>query len=145
MRRIALDSSIFIYGFQSDNEFGEISANILNKLVSGEYNGVVSVLCLSEVIVKPMLSSKERGLKTQLLMEGIPHIDYIKVDEEIAIRSARLRAEYGSKLKLIDSLHLATAIEWKAEVFITNDHALAKLKIDGLKIVLLGEYEEFIG
>ena len=138
--RVAVDSSLFIYASQNHDEFGVSSRRILNSINSGEYNGVASVLCLSEVIAKPMIISKDLGLKEQLLMEGISHLDFISVNEEIAIRSAHLRAEHGSKLKLIDSIHLATAIEWKAGTFITNDHNLAKIAIKGLDIKLLRNF-----
>jgi predicted nucleic acid-binding protein len=138
--RVAVDSCIFIYASQDNSDLGAASRIILNKINSGEYNGVASVLCLSEVIAKPMTVSDDLGLKEQLLMEGISHIDYVSVNEEIAIRSAHLRAEHGPKLKLIDSIHLATAVEWKADTFITNDRNLAKIAIKGLDIKLLQDF-----
>jgi predicted nucleic acid-binding protein len=135
--RVAVDSSIFIYASQNHEEFGSNARRILNNINSGVHNGVASVLCFSEVLGKPIAVSKELGLKEQLLMEGLSHIDYIKADEEIAILSAHLRAKYGAKLKLADSLHLATAIKWGARVFITNDRELTEIKIKDLDIKLL--------
>jgi predicted nucleic acid-binding protein len=38
-----------------------------------------------------------------------------------------------------DVFHLATALHEQADYFVTNDHSLLKLKLDGLKIHLLGE------
>ncbi|WP_366556963.1 PIN domain-containing protein [Desulfosporosinus sp. BICA1-9] len=42
-----------------------------------------------------------------------------EIDQNIALQAAKLRASYGFKTP--DALFLATAIEEKAEAFITND------------------------
>jgi predicted nucleic acid-binding protein len=83
--------------------------------------------------------SSDKGEDAQLFMEGLEGIDYVPTDVEVAIRAGRLRARYGTKLSTPDAVHLASAMMAGAEIFITNDHALLKLKLKDLKVHLLGE------
>jgi predicted nucleic acid-binding protein len=137
--RVAIDSVVFIYASQDTHKLGDSARDLLNRIANSELNGVASTLCLAEVLVKPLELSAEAGRIMQLEMEGLPHLDYVSVNEEIAIRSALLRSQHGPKLRLADGIHLATALEEKADIFVTNDHKLAGLKIAGLQIKLLGE------
>jgi predicted nucleic acid-binding protein len=137
---VALDSAIFIYALGSKNrELEQWCATLLERINSGELNAVASTICLAEVMVKPLRLSPEAAQDAQLLLEGLEHFDYVGVDEDVALISASLRARNGSKLKLIDALHLATALASGAEVFITNDYGLEKLDLPGLRVCLVGQ------
>ncbi|HSX02859.1 MAG TPA: type II toxin-antitoxin system VapC family toxin [Candidatus Saccharimonadia bacterium] len=138
--RLALDSAIFIYALSSTPEWSARAQALLEHIHAGRAQAVASTLCLTEVLIKPYGLSDSAGLAAQLFMEGLEHLDYIPVDTEIAIRAATLRGHYGSVLKLADAIHLAAALEHRADAFITNDHALAKLKIEGLTVTLLANW-----
>ncbi|MCO5388367.1 PIN domain-containing protein [Desulfosporosinus sp.] len=60
------------------------------------------------------------------------------MDQNVALQAARLRARYGFKTP--DALFLATALEEKAEAFITNDVLLQG--IENIEIVLLNTFVE---
>ncbi len=137
--RIALDSNVFIYVLGQSSTWSEPAIAILRQLEDGRATGVASVICLSEVLTYPFGISEAMGEDAQLFMEGLEGIDYTPVNEEVAIQAARLRAQYGAKLSTSDAIHLASAVVERADVFVTNDHALLKLKLDGLRIHLLGE------
>lgn len=66
-------------------------------------------------------------------------IDFVPVTMEVALRSSRLRAKAGRNITLADAVHLATAVQEEADVFVTNDKTLTKLEVAGLKIRLLGQ------
>ena len=81
----------------------------------------------------------EAGEQAQLAMEGVEGLDYIPLDIEVAILAARLRANNWKKLSLQDSIHLASALRVRADVFVTNDKDLLDMAVGRLKIRLLGE------
>lgn len=58
------------------------------------------------------------------------------MDKNLVNSVVDLRVNYN--LKTPDAIHLATAIEHKADVFITNDKQLKKVK--EIAILYLGDY-----
>ena len=137
--RVAIDSPAFIYAFEDDGELGDLARALFLQIETGQYGAIASTLCLTEVIAKPASLSEEVAFETQMFLESIENLDYLPVDMEVAIRAGRLRAEFGSKLRTADAIHLATAIYHQADVLITNDYYLAGLTVAGLKIKKLGE------
>ncbi len=65
-------------------------------------------------------------------MTAIQSLSFVPVTEQVAQLAGQYRHTYG--IKGPDSIHLATAVTAGAERFITNDKALAKLTIPGLRI-----------
>jgi predicted nucleic acid-binding protein len=70
-------------------------------------------------------------------MEGLMGIDYFPADLDVMIRAGHLRGKFGGKLHTPDAIHLATAMQQGADLFVTNDRVLAQLSLDGLQICLL--------
>ncbi len=62
-----------------------------------------------------------------------------QIDEEIASRAAKIRAEYTT-FKAMDSLQLATACERGCDAFLSNDKRIKKFK--DLEVVLVEDLEE---
>jgi predicted nucleic acid-binding protein len=132
--RVALDTNIFAYVMRDDPKWGQPAYDMLKRIEALEFGGIASVLCLSEVLVKPFSISTEAGLSAQLFMEGLEGIDFFAVDLEIAIKAGELRGRHGRRLKTADAIHIATAMVQRADVLVTNDHELASIQIDGLRI-----------
>ena len=61
-----------------------------------------------------------KGDKVGLGVEGVVRL--VPLEREIFEHGARLRALHG--LKLIDALHVATAVHHRANVFLSNDQSL---------------------
>lgn len=61
------------------------------------------------------------------------YLAVVEVNEEIADKTALIRRKYGFRTP--DAIQLATAVQTRAKVFITNDERLKKLK--ELKVILL--------
>ena len=59
---------------------------------------------------------------------------FIPVNVSICERALKLTARYGIAVYGHDAIHIATAIENKAEVFITNDKMLTNLRLDEIAI-----------
>ncbi len=123
---ISLDTNIFIYWLEKNTEFYEISAQIIKKIYSGEISATCSSLVLAEIYNN-----------NQLLVEAIknlPNLKIVNVSDEVAELAGKLRFGYG--LKVIDSVHIASAIISGSDSFITNDVYLSKKNISKISIIL---------
>ena len=70
----------------------------------------------------------------------MPNTTIKPIDYEISKKAASLRADYN--LRTPDSLIISTAINSRSKLFITNDIALKKIKMDELKTIVLDDYLE---
>jgi len=68
-------------------------------------------------------------------LTNMPNVRWLPLDMVIADRAAQLRAEY--RLKTPDAVHLATAIESEATLFVTNDRDMPR--IPGIEYLMLGD------
>ena len=88
---------------------------------------VTSNLTLLEILVHPYrqndqdIVNRYYGYLTRSSL-----IELIPVTVEIADQAAELRARYG--LKTPDAIHLATAIQTRARLFLTRDRDFSKQK-----------------
>lgn len=94
-----------------------------------------SHLCWS--ILKPLREGKpEIAEEYALELPKFRNLTFLNPTREILITAAKLRG--NTNFKLIDALHLATAIQKKCEIFITNDTTM-KCDILDLDIWLMSE------
>jgi predicted nucleic acid-binding protein len=121
---IALDTNVFIYWLERNPEFYAKSADIIKKIYTKSDNACCSVLVLSEIYMGDK--------KHYEAIENLPGLTICDVTKEITELAGKLRHENG--IRVIDSIHIATALQHKAKELITNDKQLLGLKISGLKI-----------
>jgi predicted nucleic acid-binding protein len=109
---------------------------LLDRVDRGELEIVTSTLTLTEVLVKPFSRAvPELASQYVAILAG----KLVPVSETIAKRAAQLRAVYP-RLKTPDAIQLATAIEVRADVFLTNDFALSG--ISEIRVVTLDSPRE---
>jgi predicted nucleic acid-binding protein len=142
VRRIALDTNLFIYAFEQHLAYGETVKAILEVVEEGKVEAIASVITLTEILTKPIRERDEALEKRyRILFSHFPNLFFEPVSVEVAERAASLRGRYH--LKIPDALILATAIASQADLFITNDQRLASVKeirtmtIDEVKEVIL--------
>ena len=126
-RLIMIDTNLFIYLFEQSPEFGEKSKEILEHVEKGTFSAVASSVSLAEILVKPIRegnTSLEKQYK--LIFTHFPNLSIVPVDNTLAEQAAYLRGKYG--IKTPDALIVASAIMAGAELFITNDERLKKIK-----------------
>lgn len=132
---IALDSVIFIYALEGNREFGEVARKVFELIEQGKCQGVACDLVLAELMVKPLREGyPEIAQEYAQDLPCFPHLRFCAVTQTVVIAAARLRG--SSNLGLIDALHLATAVEARCTVFLTNDAALRYANV-GLDIWML--------
>lgn len=140
LKRVAIDTNIFIYHFEGNDCFTEYTDIVFNGLVSGKLRGVTSILTLGEILSYPNTKKVEDRLIEDFITT--PNLKIVDIDLNIIVKAAQIRREYGFRLP--DSIQLATAVLNKAEAFITNDKKLKQF--DSVQIILLEQlkYSESI-
>lgn len=133
---IGLDTMVFIYHFEENQLYSPLTFSIFESLEKGSFNGITSTLTLLEILVKP---KKENNLllteRYKLLFETFPNLQVKTLNENIADIASTLRANYN--IDTPDAVQIATSLEAKADIFITNDETLKK--ISEIKVLLLSE------
>ena len=133
-QKVALDTSVFIYVFEKHPVFVERAKKILIYIEHGKQNGIFSVIGMIELQTGPKsLDRHDVAARYRELVTTFPNLSVINLNEAIIERTSDLRARY--KIATPDAIHLATAIEFGASRFITNDKTLKKVK--EIEVVLL--------
>lgn len=135
----ALDSNILIYVLDDASPFSQSAQMLLKKLEASQDTVYVSAIARTEILHQPYQVSITVGERAKQLIDSFSFVTFLDVSNNIADKAAELCAEVGDKLKNIDSIHLATALDAGATEFWTNDLELAKVKLDRLDIKSLGD------
>ena len=133
---VGLDTMIFIYHFEENQAYSPLTFSIFESLEKGNFKGSTSILTLLEILVKP--KKENNSLLTErykLLFETFPNLQVKTLNENIADIASGLRAGYN--INTPDTIQIATCLEAKADIFITNDATLKK--ITEIKVLLLSE------
>lgn len=130
-RRVALDSNVFVYLFESSGPSTERAVAVVNAISGRRIVGVISSVVVTEVVVGPVLAGNDAmGERYVDALRSIENLHIVPVTVEIAAEAAFVRARTG--LTLADALHLATARTAGASILLTNDRRIrptAKLEV----------------
>ncbi len=123
---IFVDTAPFIYLIEENPEYHTNLVKVF-ELAEDNVQFHTSVLTVLEVLVLP-LKKKNQKLADQYveILTNSLNISVFEIDLNISKRAAEMRAEYN--LKTPDAIQIATALENKADVFLTNDLRLEKVK-----------------
>lgn len=136
-KRIGLDSMAYIYLLEEHPKLSVLVENIFERAENNKLVIVSSALVLIEVLTGLRKSKKQDVEKEfQYIISEFPYLEIHNMDKNLVNSVVDLRVNYN--LKTPDAIHLATAIEHKADVFITNDKQLKKVK--EIAILYLGDY-----
>lgn len=140
MKRIALDSMVFIYIFEHSALYFPQAEEILISIEKGMYEGVTSMISVAESLSAKKLHTNTFAQDEILrFFHEVPHLAVLPVAWEIAQTAANLRRTYPS-LGTPDAIQLATTVEAKADVFITNDKNLLRLSKQPIPIVSMTRF-----
>ena len=133
---IGLDTMVFIYHFEENQVYSPLTFSIFESLEKGNFKGITSILTLLEVLVKPKRENDSLLVERyKLLFETFPNLQVKTLNENIADIASTLRANYN--INTPDAIQVATSLETQADIFITNDISLKKVK--EIKVLLLSE------
>ena len=135
---LALDTSIFIYHFESHPRYRTLTRTLLNQIQRGDNHGVISVITLMELNVYPWRQQRPAvAQEYETLLVNFPNLMMSDVDRPIARRAAQLRASH--RVQPADGLHVATALCHNATGFVTNDLHLRRLD-DLIDVIVLERF-----
>jgi predicted nucleic acid-binding protein len=119
-RRIALDTSVFIYQIEASPRYVTLTDRIFAWLERPDHRAVTSTITMTELLVQPYRDSGEQRVdEFYALLTTYSNLDWIAPDLEVADIAARLRAAH--RLRTPDALQAATAIHAQATALVTND------------------------
>ena len=122
-KTVYLDTNIFIYTLEGFPIYKKLLTDLFEAVEDGQITIVTSELTLAECLVKPC-KDKNQILK-DLYNSFIQQSDFLAVlpiNRNALIKSAELRAEVGGKLP--DAIHVASAVDYECDVFLTNDKVI---------------------
>jgi len=138
IKTVFLDTAPIIYYIEANPQFGNPAREIVNAFRTGKIEAFSSVITLAEVLSKPIEIGDEKlaGKFAEFLKYG-KNFHLIEVSISIAERAGRLRGQYSS-LRTVDAIQISSAIDSRADVFITNDKKLQRIK--EIKVLVLKDY-----
>lgn len=132
--KIYLDTNLYIYFFENNLQYADEIENLLNLTTEKKITLIASTLLLSEILVSPYKTKNKQLLQIyQNLDQTITNLNLIPLNKKIADQTAFIRAKYD--IRTPDAIHLATAIDQQANLFVTADQQLSKVKEINVEIV----------
>jgi predicted nucleic acid-binding protein len=134
--RIYLDACSIIYFVEASSRFHSAVVSRLLQTQSDPRSRLLSSrLSLLECRIQPIRQRDNELLTTYDSFFSTSRLVLIDVSDAVLERAAVLRADHGFTTP--DAIHLASAIEVKADTFLTGDASLARCP--GLVVEILRE------
>jgi predicted nucleic acid-binding protein len=133
---VAIDSNVFVGALSTKEEHSSNAQQLIRDVASGKYKAIASSIVYGEVY---SVSVSSQQVDLEGFFSQISNLVTIPAGDSICIRAGELRLKFGSKLKLPDALHLATALSVDANLFITNDEKLANVSRELISTKLLSQ------
>jgi predicted nucleic acid-binding protein len=125
-RRIALDTSIFIYQLEANPKYLAYTDPIFSWLERPGSAAVTSTITMTELLVLPYRDGDQQLANDFFaLLSTYPNLDWIAPNLEIADLAARIRALH--RLQTPDAMQAATAVHRLATGLITNEPVFARV------------------
>lgn len=131
MSRIFWDSMLIIYLLEGNPTYSKRVQHLLQRSYERGDLLFTSFLAFGEVMVGAV-GSPEKASKIQRTMEEMG-FGYLPFDVGAVMPFSRLRAK--NKLKVADSIHLASAASAGIDLFLTGDKQLMGLDVPGIQFI----------
>lgn len=140
-KKVFIDTAPFIYFIEKNEnnpQYFEKVKNFLIKCYAKNTDFITSVITVEEYMVFPYRTNAQVYIDIFEKLIKTLEINIVDINEAIAKKAARIRAEYAS-LKAMDALQLASACLYGCDLFLTNDKQLRQFK--EINCVTVGELE----
>jgi len=119
-RRIALDTSVFIYQLEANPRYAGLTDPIFAWLERRDHRAVTSTITMTELLVPAYRGrGQQQADEFYGLLATYPNLEWIAPSLAVADIAARVRAAHG--LRTPDSLQAATALHAQVTGLVTND------------------------
>ena len=123
-KRVYVDTNILIYLFEGFPEYRHLIQEIADCIDNGEITLLTGEITIAEIMVMPFKKNDKNLIR--LYTEALKNKDFISLiptTQAVYLKTALLRATFP-QMKTPDSIHIASAIEGNAEIFVTNDSGI---------------------
>ena len=136
--RIGLDTAVLIYQLEDVSPYVQLTTHLLTNAAMGRTQLLVSAISVAEILAGPWKAGDESAARRiEESMRALPGLEVADVTFDAASRAARLRGQ--TNLPLADSLILASVMQRKPQLIVTND---AAWRVKGLpfRVLVLEDY-----
>ncbi|MEW5932655.1 MAG: PIN domain-containing protein [Bacillota bacterium] len=134
---VALDTNCLVYYLEDHPWARHLQEAVFSPVEEGRLRAVISMLAIAEILVRPKAMGRHDVCEEYVaLLCSYPNLEVAPVTLEIAIRCAEIRASH--RVRTPDAIALATACQWGASLFLTNDADLPST-VGGTEVVLLSD------
>ena len=124
-KKIFIDTAPIIYYLQSSELYYDSMKEFWKKYDECDY--VTSTITITEYLTFPYKQRDTQLVSSFYAFLNDMDIQVRSIDERIAEKAAKIRAEY-KHFKTMDALQLATACITNCDMFLTNDKQLRQFK-----------------
>ncbi len=126
-RRIALDTSVFIYQLEANPKYCALTDTVFAWVERAGHEAVTSTVTMTELLVPSYRDHEENRVdEFYAPLSTYPNLRWIAPDLETADLAARVRATY--RLRTPEALQAATAMRSHAAAMITNDPVFSRVE-----------------
>jgi predicted nucleic acid-binding protein len=127
-RKIALDSSVFIYETDANPKYLPVTNPVFAWLAHSDSRAVTSTVTMTELLVVPYRDADQHRVdEFYSLLLTYPNLEWIAPNLEIADMAARMRAAH--RMRTPDALLAATAVHANATGLVTNDSIFQRVDV----------------
>lgn len=135
---VYFDTNPIIYVLDSVEPFVTVTVPFFNAIADGQFRAITGEMTLGELLAKPYADGNDAVVAhiNGFFDEG----DFVKLashNKDDFVLGAQLRGT--CKLKAIDALHVATAMNHQCAFFLTADKDIAK-RAQGIEVVNLNDF-----
>jgi predicted nucleic acid-binding protein len=133
MARIFWDTNLFIYLFEKNIEWSARVVHFREQMVARRDALLTSWLTVGEVLTKPKEAGNAILEKSYLQFFSSGSIEIVSFEAEAAKRYSEIRSR--NRVRPADAIQLACAAAAQTDLFVTNDHRLSGLVVQGITFV----------
>jgi predicted nucleic acid-binding protein len=127
-RRVALDTSTFIYHFQANPRYSRFVQAVFAWLDQPGHIAVTSTVTLTGLLVQPYRRDDWELINlAYATLVRHPNLKWIPADLDVADIAAKIRAKH--RLETPDAIQAATAVKSRATGLITNDPIFERIDL----------------
>lgn len=133
MSRVYWDTMLFVYWMEGHPAYTRRIEEIRKSMDQRQDSLCTSVFTLGELLVNPYKLKKPDWIGAIRDYLQSSEVEVLPFDVETAEIFARIRADYN--VSPADAIHLASASQSRADLFLTNDRRLSRLSIPGIHFI----------
>jgi predicted nucleic acid-binding protein len=136
--KLFLDTAPVIYFVERNPQYLPYVRVVFEHIRDSLLTAVTSPVTLAECLVRPYrLGQTELQQEFIDLMTGIEGIEFVGIDQTLALQAAQIRARYN--LQLPDAFQIAVALAAGCEAFLTNDVIFRR--VTELQVLVLDDFD----